>query len=150
MSRPIPKATEGAVGKDLEKSSSDFLREIFDKAVDTFGKASVVATLLGCSNGAVSEMRNGGRSISSDSLKAIWRACRKDADWAFAWASAEAQVIGFVRPMRVRRAVRRDVERLATARVRRITPLWRGMRRDLAADLGTTEDDVDAALDGEE
>jgi hypothetical protein len=116
-------------------------------AVGVFGPESWAAELSDMSgnvvdSGLASRMRQGAKSTPLRALLPLLR----DPEAALVLLTAMARYAGLAPPTRVRKVTREEVEASTAQAVRRVSTLWKLLRREVADELGTDEDDVEAAF----
>jgi hypothetical protein len=116
--------------------------QFFSQAVDAWGKADAYADEIGVTKSIMSEMRSGSRVIKlRDCLPLL-----DNPESARLFIAALCDRAGLAPPQKRRRVSRQEVESATARRVRHIVELWRLVRPDVAAELGTDVDDVEAAM----
>lgn len=118
----------------------------FDSAVGAWGKAAAYAAELGVTEAFLSDLRTGARTV------ALWHCLPLLRDQAAARAllAPQLELAGLAPPAAKRRVSRARAQANIARRVRLIVELWKVLRPAVAAEEGTDEADVDAALDDEE
>lgn len=113
----------------------------FNAAAAVFGPVALAAE-LDLDDAMVSKMRSGAKSTPLRALLPLL----KDEAAALALLTAMARYAGLAPPTRVRKVTREEVEASTAQAVRRVSTLWKMLRREVADELGTDEDDVEAAF----
>jgi hypothetical protein len=114
---------------------------IFDAAAAAYG-AEALATELDVDASHLSKMRRGQKSVPLRALIPILR----DPVAALALLAAMCRIAGFAPPRPIQKVTRRQVEEAIARKTRQCVVLWRQMAREAADELGTSFDDVEAAM----
>jgi len=115
----------------------------FDRAVGAYGKGSALAAELGVTEAYVSEMRSGKRTVAFRHLLPLL----EHEDSALTLIAALCDAAGLAVPGRPRKVSKKEVQEATTRKVRGILQLWQIVRADVAAELDTTVEDAESALD---
>jgi hypothetical protein len=118
---------------------------IFDVAAAAYG-AEALAAELDVDASHLSKMRRGLKSVPLRALIPIL----KDQQAALALLTAMCRIAGLAPPRPIQKVTRRQVEESIARKTRQCVVLWRQMAREAADELGTSFDDVEAAMAGEQ
>jgi hypothetical protein len=121
------------------------------EAVGVFGAESWGAELSAMTkgevdSGLVAKMRSGKKSTPLRALLPLL----KDERAAMVLITALCRIAGFAPPRPIQKVTRRQVEEAIARKTRQCVVLWRQMAREAADELGTSFDDVEAAMAGEQ
>lgn len=119
--------------------------EWFAAGVKAWGKAFAYAEEIGVDEAVLSDMKAGKRVVQ---LRHCLPLLRSDPSFD-AFVGWQCKVGARQLPAKITPLTKDQVQDRIAYKVRAITQLWQMMRADLAADLGATEEDVDAALASE-
>jgi hypothetical protein len=121
--------------------------QLIDEAMGIYGPDALAAAL---SEGAektvdktqVSRWRSGAESTPLRALMPLLL----DEKAAIVLLTAMCRIAGFAPPRPIQKVTRRQVEEAIARRTRQCVVLWRQMAREAADELGTSFDDVEAAM----
>lgn len=117
---------------------------IFERGTVAIGPQKLAAIELGTSESHLADYLRGDKTIA---FHRVVRMCRKNPDAALAVLTELSRIAGLAPPTRPRKVEKREVQAATTRKVRNIIQLWQMVRADVAAELGTTTEDAEAALD---
>jgi hypothetical protein len=115
---------------------------VLDAGCAAFGSNRDAAKYLDLDESLLTKMRQGTRPTS---LRVIHQ-LRKIERCALAMGEVEARIAGVAPCRPLRKAKRQEVLERVVMRAKTCAALWRWLSRDVADDLATTTDDVEAAL----
>jgi hypothetical protein len=116
----------------------------FSAALDTWGKDENYADELGVSKNIVSDMQKNKRVVKlRDCLPLL-----DNPESAKVLLGALCEYAGFAAPGRKRVVTRAEVDAKTAQLVRRTVTLWKLIKREVAAELGADEEQVDLATEG--
>ena len=119
----------------------------FNAGVKASEKALSIAASAGVSQQFLSVVQKGQKAVSPKLIVALF----EDRAAFMAFVDAAATELGHdLAPMRAKRKVRKDEAEKAIARqAKQLGLVWRAMRDVVAADLGTSVDDLESALEAD-
>jgi len=143
-SREIPRFPPKRARASAEQIAID-LFEVGVVAMKNAGKeAKEIAYQLGMSDSHLSEMRSGKRVVS---MHRVVLMTQVDEDAAIAVLSEWARLLGLAPPRMPVKMSKPEAEKKVARKVRKVVGLWEMVRRQIAAEEGLREDDLDRALE---
>lgn len=119
----------------------------YDAGVRASEKALAIASRAGVSHQFLGVVQKGQKAVSPKLIVALFE---DRAAWMAFADAVSAELHPDLAPMRAKRKVRKDEAEKAVARqAKQLGLVWRAMREAAAADLGTSPDDLEAALESE-
>lgn len=114
-------------------------------AMKNAGKeAKEIAYQLGLSESHLSEMRSGKRVVS---MHRVVLMTQVDEDAALAVLTEWSRLVGMVPPRLPVKLTKPEAEKKVARKVRKVIGLWEMVRRQIAAEDGLREEDLDRAFD---